>query len=170
MLTARRLVDRLVDLATFIGGLGLVFVTGIILIDVTGRAFGAPLTGAQDLSQMALVIVVFGGMAYCDRIGGHVAVDVFAPAFGMRFNRLLDIVALLLGTAIFAGIAWTVWQSAALSQMLHLSTNILQLPKAKFQWALAAFALLTSLAMFLRALSLAFTGDDGRTANREDVL
>lgn len=52
-------------------------------------------------------------------------------------------------------IAWTVFESAKLSVMLNLSTNLLNLHKAWFQWALCAFSLLTAVAMLLRAVELA---------------
>ena len=46
--------------------------------------------------------------------------------------------------------------------MLNLSTNLLGLPKAWFQWALCAFAALTALGMMLRALELIVSGRDIR--------
>lgn len=163
-------VDRLVDLSAVLGGLGLVLVTLIILVDVIGRAFGAPLTGAQDLSQMLMVVVVFGGMALCGRLGGHVAVDVFAGSYPAWMNRWLDIFALLLGAAIFAGIAWTVWESSKLSQMLHLATNIIGLPKAWFQWVMVGLAVITSLSMILQALQRILSPNAGADEHLEEVL
>jgi TRAP-type C4-dicarboxylate transport system permease small subunit len=69
--------DRLISLSAFFGTVCLIVQVVVILIDVVGRYFGYPLTGARDISQMAMVMVVFGGMALCDRIGGHISVDVF---------------------------------------------------------------------------------------------
>ena len=152
----RTLADRLIRLSAFIGAAGLLIEMGIILVDVIGRMFGSPLYGSQDLSTMAMVIVVFGGMAICDRNGGHIAIDLFESRFPPGFNHLMDVVSALLGASIFAMIAWTVYESAKLSLMLNLSTNLLNLPKAWFQWALCGFALITSFGMALRAIELAF--------------
>ena len=132
----------------------------IILVDVIGRAFGSPLYGSQDLSTMTMVIVVFGGMAICDRNAGHIAIDLFEHRFPGLFNHVMNIVSALLGAIAFAMIAWTVYDSSKLSLMLNLSTNLLNLPKAWFQWALCGFAALTSLAMALRAIELAFSHRD----------
>ena len=52
---------------------------------------------------------------------------------------------------IFVFIAWAVWESAKLSEMLNLSTNLLRLPKAWFQWSLCILALVTAFGMLLRA-------------------
>ena len=41
--------DRLIRLSAFIGTLALLTEVLIILVDVIGRAFGAPLYGSQDL-------------------------------------------------------------------------------------------------------------------------
>lgn len=147
--------DRLISLSALVGTIALVFVVGVILVDVVGRYFGAPLTGARDLSQMSMVIVVFGGMALCDRLGGHISVDIFENAMPDWANWLSDIISPLIGAAIFTGIAVTVWQSAQLSQMLNLATNIIYLPKAWFQYVVVVMSLITALGMLLRAAEAA---------------
>ncbi len=154
--------DGLISLSAAIGSLGLVAETGIILVDVIGRAFGSPLFGSQDLITMTMVILVFGGMALCDRSGGHISVDLLERRFPGAVNRMIDILAALLGALIFGFIAWSVWDSAKLSVMLNLSTNLLGLKKAWFQWALCAFAALTALGMLLRAVELIVSGRDIR--------
>ncbi len=163
MLAMRQIADRLIGLSAIIGSAGLLVEVVVILVDVIGRAVGYPLLGSQDLITMTMVIVVFGAMAVCDRQGGHIAIDVFERFFADRFNWLIDIVSALLGAAIFLMIAWTVFASAQLSLMLNLSTNLLNLPKAWFQWALCAFAVLTAFGMALRAVELAFGRRDVRT-------
>ena len=159
----RNWADRLIGLSANIGALGLLLEVVIIMIDVVGRAFGNPLFGSQDMITMAMVILVFGGMAMCDRQGGHIAVDLLEPRFPAAMNRFIDIVSALLGAVIFVFIAWAIVESAKLSVMLNLSTNLLRLPKAWFQWALAGFAILTALGMALRALELILSKRDIRS-------
>lgn len=152
--TLQKGADGLTRLSALIGTLGLIAEVVVILIDVIGRFFGNPLTGAQDISTMAMVLVVFGGMALCDKIGGHISVDLFENSMSGWMVRVGDVVSALLGAAIFAGIAWTTWDSAALSRMLNLSTNIINLPKAWFQYFVIAASLITALGMLLRAVTL----------------
>ncbi len=149
--------DRLIGLSANIGALGLIVEVVVILIDVVGRAFGSPLYGSQDMITMAMVVLVFGGMAMCDRQGGHIAVDLLEPRFPPAMNRFIDVFAAALGALIFGFIAWAIIDSAKLSVMLNLSTNLLRLPKEWFQWALAGFATLTALGMALRAVELALS-------------
>jgi TRAP-type C4-dicarboxylate transport system permease small subunit len=158
----RKTADRLIGLSGTIGAVALVLVMVAILIDVVGRVLGKPLYGSQDIVTMSMVILVFGGMALCDRQGGHIAVDLLESRFSTRLNRLIDIVVALTGAVIFVFIAWAVLDSAKLSQMLNLSTNLLRLPKAWFQWALAGFSVLAALGLLLRAAELALSGRDIR--------
>jgi hypothetical protein len=67
---------------------------------------------------------------------------------------------------IFVMMAYAIWESAKLSQMLNLSTNLLRWPKAWFQWALCGFALLTAAGMLLRAIEMAFFRLDVRRDQR----
>ncbi len=158
----RTFADRLIGLSASIGALGVLFEVVIILVDVVGRALGSPLYGSQDLTTSAMVILVFGAMALCDRSGGHIAVDLFERYYPPAMNRIIDVISALLGAVIFLALAWAVWESAKLSLMLNLSTNLLYLPKAWFQWALVAFCILTAFGMALRAFELAFRDHDVR--------
>ena len=162
METLRRIADRLIGLSALVGAGGLLVIAVTIMVDVIGRYLGSPLYGSQDIVTMSMVLLVFGGMAICDRTGGHITVDIFERHFPDWFNRAIDIFSALLGAAIFALIAWAVLESASLSVMLNLNTNLLNLPKAWFQWALAGFASLTALGMALRAVELAVYRRDVR--------
>ena len=160
----RRLADGLIGLSALIGGACLLGLTGVILVDVVGRAVGTPLFGSQDLVTMGMALLVFGGMALCDRQGGHIAVDLLEPRFPPALNRAIEIGSALLGATIFLLIAYTIHESAKLSQMLNMSTNLLRLPRAWFQWGLAGLSIVAALGMLLRAVELAATGRDVRKA------
>jgi TRAP-type C4-dicarboxylate transport system permease small subunit len=161
--------DRLIGLSANIGGLGLLVEVCVILTDVIGRAFGYPLYGSQDMIMMAMVILVFGGMAMCDREGGHIAVDLLEPKYPNWLNRSIDIFAAVLGAVIFAFITYAIIESSKLSVMLNLSTNLLRLPKAWFQWGLASLSILTAFAMLLRAVELTLSRRDIRTQKAPQI-
>lgn len=150
---ARTIADRLVSLSAFLGAVALAVISLTVIVDVVGRLFGAPLYGARDIVQMAAVFVVFGGMAYCERTGGHITVDILEPVFSARVNRALNILGSLIGAVVFALIAWQIWEASKLSVLLKMSTNILFLPRAPFQYAIAAMSALASLYLVLKALA-----------------
>ncbi|WP_439522928.1 TRAP transporter small permease [Marivita sp.] len=162
MTRIRTFADRLIGLSAAIGSIALLLVVVVILVDVVGRAFGSPLYGGQDITTMASVIVIFAPMALCDRLGGHISVDLFERYFPDGVNRFIDISVAVIGAVIFAALAWATWDSAKLSVMLNLSTNLLYLPKVYFQWAAIGFMGLASLGLALRALELILTGRDVR--------
>ena len=162
----RTLADRLIGLSAAIGATALLFVVVVVLVDVIGRAFGSPLYGGQDITTMATVILVFAPMALCDRLGGHISVDLFERYFPDAMNRSIDIFVAILGAVIFAALAWATWDSAKLSQMLNLSTNLLYLPKAWFQWAAIVFMILAARG---RARRIDYTFDVSAVPAPEDV-
>ena len=154
----RRAADGLIKLAAAIGAVALIVAVTVTLIDVVGRYFGAPLRGAQDMTTMSMAVLVFGGMAWCDRIGGHISVDIFERKFPEWLNRAGDMAAALVGAVIFAFIAWSIWDNSLLSQMLNIRTNIIGLPKWWFQWAVCVFSIITALGMALRFVELCLGG------------
>lgn len=154
----QKVADGLIRLSALLATIGLVTEVVVILTDVIGRYFGAPLTGAQDISQMAMVVLVFGAMGLCDKVGGHVSVDLFERSMPRWMIRTGDVASALIGAAIFIGIAWTTW--AAIAQMrglgIVLKTNIIGLPFDWFKGFIVFASLITALGMILRAISLAF--------------
>lgn len=169
MLAMRSIADRLINLSAIIGSLGLLFEVAVILVDVIGRAFGKPLYGSQDYVTMAMVILVFGGMAACDRRGGHIAVDLLERKFSARMNHFIDIISALLGAVAFTAIAYAIYDSSKISQMLNLSTNLINLKKVWFQWALCGFATLTAFGMLLRAAELIISGRNVHAESRMET-
>lgn len=161
--------DRLIGLSAMIGTVGLIFVVTVIVADVIGRNFGRPIYGSQDMIIMTMVLIVFGGMALCDRKDGHIVVDIFEPFFPPVMNRIINIFSALLGGVIFILIAFTVFKSAQLSQMLNMSTNLLRLPTAWFQFALCGLSIVAALTMFLRLFTLIMRSPE-ETHSEQDRL
>jgi TRAP-type C4-dicarboxylate transport system permease small subunit len=151
----QRAVDGLVTLSAVVGSVALLAIVATVLVDVVGRYFHAPLYGAQDIVQMASVFVVFGGMAFCERRGGHIQVDLLERAFSDRTNRVLLIVGCVTGAVVFALIAWRMWEASKLARMLNMATNILGLPRAPFQYAVIALSGVASVGLALKAAVLA---------------
>ncbi|MCK2046247.1 TRAP transporter small permease [Chromohalobacter moromii] len=163
-----RMLDRLISLSSIIGTLALIFIVLVTLVDVTGRLFGFPLTGAQDLSEMTMVIVVFGGMALCDKQGGNIAVDIFEDKFPRKMNFCLDIAGWLIGCAIFTAIGYTMIGAAEMSELLNLSSNIIGIPKGPFQYAVSFFSFLTAFAMFARIVTTLLRPGSRHLASQEE--
>ncbi|WP_210270075.1 TRAP transporter small permease [Aureimonas mangrovi] len=133
-------IDALARFCARLAGAVLLGVTAMLLADVAGRFFGHPLFGAQDVAEMSMVIITFGVVALLDRRGDQIRVDLFGPVMSARFRRVVDRLSSLLAAVIWLTLAWTQVDAAELSSLLSLSTNILGIPRAPFEYALAAFA------------------------------
>lgn len=154
--TLQKGADGLTSLSALVGTIGLLGEVVVILIDVVGRYFGSPLSGAQDIATMLMVLIVFGGMALCDKIGGHISVDLLENSMPRWLIRAGDVVSGILGAVIFIGIAWTT--AASIIQMrgygIILSTNIIGLPFDWFKGAIVVMSSITALGMILRVITL----------------
>ncbi|ARO15653.1 hypothetical protein BVG79_02313 [Ketogulonicigenium robustum] len=143
----------LATLCARIAGAGLLLIAALLLVDVVGRAIGRPLFGAQEVTEMVMVVVIFGSVALLDHRGGQIRVDLFAGAMSPAVAALADRLAAFLALALWATLAWATIQAAQLSQMFGLKSNILGVPKAPFQYALAAFAAIGAVGALLRLVA-----------------
>lgn len=85
----------------------------IALLAVVGTAdslgtqlFALPVPSALEISQAALAVVVFMGLAYAQRRRGHVMVDILFNRFTGRVKVFFTALALLAAIAFFAFLAW----------------------------------------------------------------
>lgn len=167
MLILRKLADALIYASATISAGALITVMCVICADVIGRAIGAPVYGAHDIVTMVMVIIVFGAMPLCDRLGGHVAVDVLQNKFSATVNNVIDILVSMVGALFFAFVCYATWESAKISNMLNLSTNLLSLEKAWFQYFICFFCVVSSLGLTARTIELSIFGHDVRNVKRD---
>lgn len=140
------------DLSALAGSAALILGCGVIVIDVVGRYFGSPLRGSPDLVQLAFCVIVFGGLALCDREGGNVTVDLFADWFPDWLNHVFRAFGALIGFVVMALLAWQMLRNAEISILLKSSTNILNIPRAPFQWFVAGCCAIFCLEALVRLL------------------
>jgi TRAP-type C4-dicarboxylate transport system permease small subunit len=131
------LLDRAARALAYLGGLVLAALAVLMTADVALRALGAPIFGALDLVQLALVVVVFAGVAHCGRGDGHVAVDLFAARLGPRAAFASQVAIKLATLAILALLAWRMGVRAW-SAGPGDASNLLEVPR----WPFYAFATL----------------------------
>ena len=75
--------------------------------DVVGRyVFNAPIVGAYEVSQIMLVAIVYLGLAYVQRMKGHVKVDAFTSWAPQRVQWALDAFGYLVAALVVALMTW----------------------------------------------------------------
>ncbi|ETX00769.1 MAG: hypothetical protein ETSY2_38515 [Candidatus Entotheonella gemina] len=124
-----RLVDRGVRFLAFLGGLALVWLMGLTVVAVIMRyVFGAPILGAQDISEMSLVLVAFLGLAYSGWTGAHIAVDLIGGMLPPGLTRWTDTVVRLIGAGLMAVVTWQTVRQGLDAAAYGEATNLVENP------------------------------------------
>jgi C4-dicarboxylate transporter DctQ subunit len=87
-----------------------VFIFGLMLLGVAqvlGRQlFNKPVTGYIDLVELSIATFAFLGIAYCERVGGHVRMELFLNMAKGRLHFAMEIFGTLIGLFIIGVLTW----------------------------------------------------------------
>lgn len=128
----------------------------LTVTDVIGRKlFSHSVTGAVELTEFMLVILVFFSLARCEAKDGHVKVDLIMSQFGGRVQAAVDMVTQFVGFLLCGLITWsTVIYAGKMCASGEVSQD-LWIPKYPFVYVVAlgcGVLALTLLIKFLIAL------------------
>jgi len=133
--------------------LALVAMTLLTFVDVTGRyLFNHPLLGAFETSEITLVLLVFGCLAYTEHRSGHVDIDILVSRFPARERALAEGLAALLSAVFWGAIAWRTALHALDVHRAGETSAILKLPVATVVGIAAIGSTLFALALAARML------------------
>ncbi len=133
------LVDRAVRWVAVTGGLVLLAMVALTVVDVGLRyVFNAPIFGAQDVTQLMLLVVVATSLAYGGRSGAHVAVDLLSYVTGAGVRRWTDILVRLLGAAVLSLVTLRCYNNGVDAALYGETSNLLQLPFLPYYFTIAA--------------------------------
>lgn len=122
----------------------------LTLFDVTGRKFlNHSVPGGLELTEMLMVIVIFGALPLVSWRGEHVVFDsldhLIPPWVKDIQNRLIELIC----AATFAGLAWLMMQRALRFAEYGDTTVYLQFSIAPVAWLMAGLLLITALVHLL---------------------
>lgn len=87
-----------------------IFIFALMLLgiaQVLGRQlFNAPVPGYIDFVEISMAAFAFLGVAYCQRLGGHVRMDMVVKAVPGRAQWVLEIFGTLVGLGVVAVLVW----------------------------------------------------------------
>jgi len=96
---ADRLYFKLEKLLTLAGGIVILLLVFLAVTNVLGRwIFNSPINGYIDWVEQSMAFMAFLGIAYTQRLGGHIRMDIVV---GMLKGRALWVVELISTTAMF---------------------------------------------------------------------
>lgn len=126
--TARRRARRvlrpilaLADQISWISSICLLTLAGLVIVDVIGRLFNAPLSGGSDIGAMLMVAIIFLAMGGTQVSRNHVSMDALVSAFPRKLravsHRMNLIVCLLVGVFLTIGTTQAAFKSFAAGEM-----------------------------------------------------
>lgn len=97
--------------------------------DIVGRSFfDQPMRGTVELTELAVVVLVYLGLARVESQDAHISVDLLYVRFGRRAQLLLRVLALTLGLLVVGTMTWRLYDYAGQLAAGGYTTGILRLP------------------------------------------
>lgn len=147
-------IDRLTLVSAHLAGAVLVAMMALTVIDVVLRyGLNAPIYGGLDVIEAGLVVVVFLGLTYCGRSGGHVALEVLAHRLSPGLERLRRSFVRLASATVMAALAVRVAIKAVDAWRYQDASNLLGLPFWPLLGLIAGGAGLYALALAVEAIA-----------------
>lgn len=138
-----RRTDRLLGAVAALALVGMVLLT---CVDVIGRyVLNQPLTGAFELSEMAMGALVFASLPLVTLRRQQVTVDLLDWLVPRTWRTAQDTVANLVAALCVVAVAWRLWVKA--QEMMHTgeTSAVLKIPVYPLVYYMAVLSLLTAL-------------------------
>ncbi|MBN7761576.1 TRAP transporter small permease subunit [Nitratireductor aquibiodomus] len=111
--TARRLLKLTSELAAGISALALLVATLSVLIQIVTRSQNNPTLWSIELSQFAVIAMVFIGAATAARDRQHFRVDYLSAALGPRGRTVMDLVSNLISVCVLTVLGYFAFEMLA---------------------------------------------------------
>ena len=142
--------DRVLGLAAAAILLGLMLLT---VADVVSRyVFNWPLRGAFEITELALLVLIFAGLPLASRTGEHATMDFIDAVLGERARGAVVRTVDLFCGLLIVGLAWQVWLKAGKIAAYGDTTDVLRLPVGPFVYFMAAMVAVTGLVHLFKAI------------------
>ncbi len=146
------LVDRLVRLIALLGGVVLLGLMLLTVVDVGLRyVFNAPIFGAQDVAKLGLLIVVACSFAYGGRVGAHVAVDLLGFVAPQGLLRWTDLLVRCGAAVMLTIVAWQSYLNGLGAAEYGEASTLLAIPFLPFYFIIAIGLLLYVVVLVVEA-------------------
>jgi TRAP-type C4-dicarboxylate transport system permease small subunit len=128
--------ERLLRAMALVAGLILFGLMLYTVLDVVLRyGFNKPFSSSLEVTEFAMAVIVFFGLAYCGWTGGHVAVDILERPLADPRLRFVPVLLTFISAVLFATIAWLTALEAL--GTAHRVSNMLKWPHYPFMLAVA---------------------------------
>ncbi|WP_417685617.1 TRAP transporter small permease subunit [Roseibium sp.] len=124
----------------------------LAVVQVVGRfVFNTPVPGFIDITEQAMAVFAFGGIAYCQRVGGHIRMEMVLGKLSGRSLWIAELVGVLLIAVVVALLIWGSWYHFDRSWTIGDSTMDISLPTWPSKLIIPAALSLLFLRLLLQA-------------------
>lgn len=143
----------------YVGGMALVVLMFLTVSDVFGRyAFNRPVRGTFELTELAMVVIVFLALGYAQHHKDHVSMDLVYELVPRAWRRVMDLVSTLLYLAVVVLMTWQLYVYSGRMLKGGYVTGVLRLPIQP----VVLLALVGSFAFVLAVFVSLFSSDTPR--------
>lgn len=135
------------------------FMTGFSVWNVLimRKALNAPITGAEDLLILSLVVIVALSVALGSRTGAHIEIEVLESYMSEGFAKWSMIFVKVLGVGLLAVMSWRLWHAGVSAQRFGETTQQLLISYKPFYQMLAASVAIYTLVLLMDIYQLVRT-------------
>ena len=123
----------------------------LTFVDVVARyVFNRPLRGAFEVTELLLVVLIFGGLPLVSHAGEHVTMDFIDRLLG-RWRELWQRVVQAVCALIMFLLTWLVWLKADRIQAYGDATDVLRIAYGPFVYFMALMIALAGMIHLYKA-------------------
>jgi TRAP-type C4-dicarboxylate transport system permease small subunit len=138
LIWAEKQLGRIAGLLAVFGGISIVALMVITMVGVFWRyVLNNPIFGIEDVSTMALTVVVAASVAYGAHHQSHVSVNIITMVAGRRVTRFTDVLARGLGFAMLSVATYALFKKGGCGLPCGAITNNLSIVHTPYYYVLA---------------------------------
>lgn len=133
-----RIIDAIPRISGIVSMVTVLLLMILISADVGMRiAFNKPITGAIEIAELLMVVIVFFGLSWTTHNKMHINVDLFFARYPKRMQKIIIIFNHVIALILTAVLCWTTFEETKMVKLLGLSSAYIEVPKYPF-YAIAA--------------------------------
>lgn len=141
--------DLLERACGLLSGAALFAIMALTFFDVLGRKLLAnSIPGSLELTELLMVVVIFGALPLVSARGEHVEFDSLDPYLPAAVRRVQAVLVHGAAGTLLLGLAWILWAAAGEFATSGETTAQLKIPKAPFIYGMAVLCAATAVVHF----------------------
>jgi len=129
-----------------LSGAAILFMMAVTSLDVIGRFFfNAPLTGAFEMTEITMALVIFAGLSLAALAREHITVNLFESRIPERARRWQLVAGNVVCATVVAVMAWRILERGNALLASRETTLVLGVMRGHIAWAMATLCVVAAL-------------------------